>query len=148
MLSDMGTAGLWGLWLWLCRPALGVLGWVRGASIQHCVTHLMAIGGASGLERGAFALCSACGVVWLWSKIVERGRIATRSAYSPNYAVHFGLSDLQLHRYRMSQVCIVHHDADGRISAIAPVEPTPPSAVDASAPSAGSSGERELAEAA
>ena len=143
----MGTAGLWGLWLWLCRPALGVLAWVRGASIQHGMTHLIAIGGASGLERGAFAVCSACGVVWLWGKIVQPGRTPARSRYSPNYAVHFGLSDLQLHRYRMSQVCIVHHDVDGRISAIAPIEPTPPNAVDISG-SAASSDERELAEAA
>ena len=148
MLSDMGTAGLWGLWLWLCRPALGALSWLRGAWIQHGVAHLIALGASSAIERGAFALCSACGIVWLWGELSQRRRNAPMPTYSPNYAVHFGLSDLQLHRYRMSQVCIVHHDDDGRISAIASVEPMAPSILDASAASTGSSSERELAEAA
>ena len=148
MLSDMGTAGLWGLWLWLCRPALGMFGWVRGAWIQHGVSHLIAIGATSGIERGAFALCSACGVVWLWGRLVHPRRNPAKLTYSPNYAVHFGLSDLQLHRFRMSQVCVVHHDADGRISAIAPVEAIAVSASDAGGAAQASNSQRELAEAA
>jgi poly-beta-1,6-N-acetyl-D-glucosamine biosynthesis protein PgaD len=37
---------------------------------------------------------------------------------SPDYASHFGLTASLLENGRTSQVCVVHHDALGRILAI------------------------------
>jgi poly-beta-1,6-N-acetyl-D-glucosamine biosynthesis protein PgaD len=95
MLSDMATTGLWGLWLWLCRPALGLLGWMRGGEVQRALAHLLAMTGSTGIERSAIAMGAAGGAMWFWSRLARRRRAMSMPAGNPDYAAHFGLSDAQ-----------------------------------------------------
>jgi hypothetical protein len=55
LFSDATTAALWGFWLWLCRPVIGVVTWLLGlgAGLQHSFVQLMALNAPVSLERTA-----------------------------------------------------------------------------------------------
>ncbi len=131
IVSDTGTAGLWMAWLWLCRSGIGVIGLLRVAATHPAALGLIAAGSAAVLFSGALTIGGASGALWLWNKIVG-GQHEEAPVSAPNYAAYFGISDPQLHRCRSAQVCIVHHDAEGRILAIETEIPHPPAAADAS----------------
>lgn len=118
-------------WLWLCRSGVGVIGLVRVAASHPATLGLLAAGSTAVLFRGALTIGGASGALWLWNKVAgsRQDKVAVTA---PNYAAYFGISDLKLHRCRSAQVCIVHHDADGRILAIETETPRPPTAEDAS----------------
>lgn len=120
-------------WLWLCRSGIGVVGLVRIAATHPATLSLLAAGSAAVLFRGALTIGGASGALWLWNKVTGSRQDEAIGA-KPNYAAYFGISDPQLHRCRSAQVCIVHHDADGRILAIETETPRPPTAADAQGP--------------
>lgn len=118
-------------WLWLCRSGIGVVGLIRVAATHPATFSLLAAGSATVLVRGALTIGGASGALWLWNKITG-SRQEEATAPVPNYAAYFGISDPQLRRCRSAQVCIVHHDADGRILAIETETPRPPTVADVS----------------
>ena len=118
LISDASTAGLWAGFLWLCRPVLGIF-----APTHFVDAHLVSAGASFSAQRMVLALLVVTAGLLLWRKLADRRKAPAAAAVSPNYAGHFGLNDLQLHRGRSSQICIVHHDADGRIVGIDAVTP-------------------------
>ncbi|HVY87289.1 MAG TPA: poly-beta-1,6-N-acetyl-D-glucosamine biosynthesis protein PgaD [Hyphomonadaceae bacterium] len=154
--SDLATASLWGLWLWLCRPIVSVF---DGLSLlpqaktvaHHAITHV-AVGKfpLASVERGIAALVIVSVALWLWHKISERGGTVEAPATAPDYASHFQMSEALLKHCRAAQVCVVHHDAEGQIVAIRTVPTLPPTITAPGAPSGTSENEpaTEFAEAA
>jgi poly-beta-1,6-N-acetyl-D-glucosamine biosynthesis protein PgaD len=123
LISDASTAGLWAGFLWLCRPVAGIF-----APTRFVDAHLVSAGAPFAAERMVLALLVVTAGLLLWRKLADRRKAPAAADVSPNYAGHFGLNDLQLHRGRSSQVCVVHHDADGRIVGIDAVTADAPSA--------------------
>lgn len=121
-MSDASTAGLWVVFLWLSLPVVGLIVHLRPNDPDDSAT----------LTMGAFGLFAVSVALWAWTHLTERRRTAPAPERSPDYAGHFGLNDLQLHRARTSQVCVVHHDSEGRIVAVEAVAPTPTAPVAAS----------------
>lgn len=112
--------------LWLCRPVVGIF-----APTHFVDAHLVSAGAPFAAEKIVLALLAVSAGLLLWRKLADRRKAPAAADRSPNYAAHFGLNDLQLHRGRSSQVCVVHHDADGRIVGIEAVTPEAPSAAEA-----------------
>jgi poly-beta-1,6-N-acetyl-D-glucosamine biosynthesis protein PgaD len=113
LISDVSTAGLWVGFLWLCRPVIGIF-----APTRFVDAHLVSAGAPFAAERMVLTLLVVTAGLLLWRKLADRRKAPAAAEGAPNYAGHFGLNDLQLHRGRSSQVCVVHHDADGRIVGI------------------------------
>ena len=125
LISDASTAGLWAGFLWLCRPVAGIF------TPTHFVdAHLVSAGAPVAAGQIVLLLLAVCGGLMLWRKLADRRKAPAAAEGSPNYAGHFGLNDLQLHRGRSSQVCVVHHDADGRIVGIDAVTADAPAAAE------------------
>jgi poly-beta-1,6-N-acetyl-D-glucosamine biosynthesis protein PgaD len=114
--------------LWLCRPVLGIF------APKHFVdAHLVSAGAPFAAEKIVLALLAVTAALLLWRKLADRRKAPAAADRTPNYAAHFGLNDLQLHRGRSSQVCVIHHDAEGRIVGIDAVAAEAPVAVEAPA---------------
>jgi poly-beta-1,6-N-acetyl-D-glucosamine biosynthesis protein PgaD len=126
---------MWGGWLWLCRPALSVVGRLRLAELQHLFAHLFAAGVMISLERGVLAVLLVAAALWVWNWVSEQRGVEPSPRARPDYAAYFGLSEAQLRHYRASQTLIVHHDGTGEILGIDSVEPAAPFAAPLIAPS-------------
>jgi poly-beta-1,6-N-acetyl-D-glucosamine biosynthesis protein PgaD len=113
IVSDASTAGLWAGFLWLCRPVVGIF-----APARFLDAHLVSAGASFAAEKLVLALLAVTACLVLWRKLADRRKAPAAGDTSPNYAAHFGLNDLQLHRGRSSQVCVMHHDSEGRIVGI------------------------------
>ncbi|HET8730440.1 MAG TPA: poly-beta-1,6-N-acetyl-D-glucosamine biosynthesis protein PgaD [Moraxellaceae bacterium] len=117
LFSDATTAMLWGAWLWLWRPVLNLLAWVAGLGVSAApaLTKFLASQPVPSLENSVAALAGTSGTLLLWNLLPTR-RASTLSTCSiHDYARHFELpADLILDQ-RDSKVCVVHHDASGRI---------------------------------
>lgn len=109
--SDTSTAMLWGWWLWLCRPVLGMVSWISA----YLPSKLLIIGSTMTLEAPMAALVGTSGSLMLWNLLPAQSA-PTSKAYTLNtYANHFNLPMEQITDGREASVCVVHHGDDGRI---------------------------------
>ncbi len=112
-----GTLLLWALWLWLWQPLLkainALLHWGFNARLP-LLSNISVEGPALTLAGTALALL-------LWNQLPRRQTPQARLQPSlDDYAGHFGLSVQAVSQGQAQQICVVHHDAQGRIVAIAP----------------------------
>ncbi len=119
--SNASTAMLWGGWLWMWRPLLNIFNWINnlGASFQPTLLKLVANGTPMNIEGSVMALVGTSGTLLLWNMLPARK--ATTSPQAPllrDYAAHFQLPEQDILAGRASDVCIVHHDDNGRITRI------------------------------
>jgi poly-beta-1,6-N-acetyl-D-glucosamine biosynthesis protein PgaD len=116
LFGDASTAALWGFWLWLCRPLIGVVALLAGSGFatKHGLVHV-ALGGPVSMGHTALALCSTSGSLLLWNMMVERRTRDLPAQALPNYAAYFDLPVQQIQAGRDSKVSVVHHDETGRI---------------------------------
>jgi poly-beta-1,6-N-acetyl-D-glucosamine biosynthesis protein PgaD len=116
LFGDASTAALWGFWLWLCRPLIGVMALLAGSGFaaKHGFVHV-ALGGPVTIEHTAMALCSTSGSLLLWNMLVERRTRELAVQAQPNYAAYFNLPVQEVQAGRDSKIAVVHHDETGRI---------------------------------
>lgn len=119
LFSDASTAMLWGLWLWLWRPVLSTLNWLAGmgAGMQPTLLKLML---PASVEGGVVALVGTSGTLLLWNLLPARRAAAQPGPDLAAYAQHFQLPVQAIEAGRESRICVVHHDAQGRILRIEP----------------------------
>lgn len=122
---DASTVALWGGWLWLWAPLLkaGVslarLGFVPPswlAKLLHAV-------GAENLPLSLVALAGTSGTLVAWRNLPVRRPRTGEALPVSEYARHFRLSEREIEEGRAAGVCVVHHDADGRVARIECVGP-------------------------
>ena len=96
---------------------LSALSWVFGIrfGMQHTVVKLLALGAPVTVGNTAVALFGTSGLLLLWNQLSARREPVMRSPELPEYASHFGVTASELKYGRVSQVCTVHHDEQGRI---------------------------------
>lgn len=119
--SNASTAMLWGGWLWMWRPVLNTFNWINslGASFQPTLLKLLVNGTPMNIEGSVVALVGTSGTLLLWNMLPSRK--ASTSPQAPllrDYAAHFELPEHDILAGRASNVCVVHHDDNGRITRI------------------------------
>lgn len=114
LFSDATTAVLWGAWLWLWRPVLHAFTWV-GASAAPAMSKLVAGNPVPDLSNSVVALAGASGTLLLWNLLPARRAREAAPCTLDDCARHFDLPAEAIASGRDTRVCVVHHDADGRI---------------------------------
>lgn len=117
LVCDTSTALMWGGWLCLWRPflaAAGTLGNLPAVAIKL-------LGGASPLTLvySVVALAASSLTLLLWNLLpAKRAKETQQVRTLQDYAQHFQLSPAAIEQGRGASICVVHHDADGRIVGI------------------------------
>jgi len=125
LLSNASTAAAWARWLYLWRPIVNGATWLSswGASYQQLLTKVLGTSGSSGsLENSLVALLGTSGTLLLWSRLPARKPTSTphHQETLESYANHFDMAEQQILAGRAASVCVVHHDAHGKIIGIEP----------------------------
>lgn len=117
LLSDASTALLWSGWIWLWMPL--VRAWAsfaaEGAQLSAAVTPLLAVGSEDALGHSVAALIGASGTLMVWNRLPGRPARAAPPLSLREHARYFQLPEQELAAGRAASVCVVHHDAHGRI---------------------------------
>jgi poly-beta-1,6-N-acetyl-D-glucosamine biosynthesis protein PgaD len=115
--SDASTAMLWGMWLWLWRPAISAVSWLgsMGSSLQPALMKIMANGSAVHFESSMVALVGTSSTLLLWNMLPSRKAKMPPVHTLRDYASHFDLAERDIISGRASSICVVHHDEHGRI---------------------------------
>lgn len=119
--TDASTAVMWGGWLYLWRPVVNALAWLSswGASARPLAWKVFAGAPMAALEYSVLALVGATGTLLLWSLLPARKVTTPHLVQSlTDYAAHFGVPEQQIQAGQATAVCVVHHDAQGRIIGI------------------------------
>lgn len=115
--SEFATFAVWIGWSVLCLTTFASSAHAAAAGHRVNQSAIHSAAPPSGQIEAALAL-AALGISALWA-VPRLRRTAPRTlAQTPDYASHFGLSETLVATGRTSQVCVVHHDASGRILAI------------------------------
>ena len=124
LLSNASTAAAWAGWLYLWRPIVNGAGWLTSwsSSYQPLAAKILASSTPSSLEHSALALIGTSGTLLLWSRLPARKPTTTlhHQETLQSYASHFGMAEQQILAGRAASVCVVHHDAHGKIIGIEP----------------------------
>lgn len=123
--SDAGTAVMWIGWLYLWRPLMQMFIWLNswGASFRIGVTKVLSNTPTLTLEGSVIALLGTSSTLLLWSLLPSKQvKTAHQVSSLRDYARHFDLPEQQIRVGRDTSVCIVHHDAQGKITHIETVE--------------------------
>jgi poly-beta-1,6-N-acetyl-D-glucosamine biosynthesis protein PgaD len=120
--SDASTAALWGGWLWLWAPL------VKGATQLVQLWAQMPRGSlkalaAAGPSLPLAAIAGASGTLVAWRSLPRRRAQADLELPLSAYASRFDLPEAEIAAGREASICVVHHDADGRIARIERREP-------------------------
>lgn len=120
LMSDASTAMLWGGWLWLWRPLLSAANWLGsvGSTVGNLHPLLAGLLGASAainVEGPLLTLAGTSGTLLLWKMLPARKPTAPAPRELQDYARHFQLPPATIEAGRRTSVCVVHHDAQGRI---------------------------------
>jgi poly-beta-1,6-N-acetyl-D-glucosamine biosynthesis protein PgaD len=122
--SELATAALWGGWLWLWAPLLEGAG-LFARLAPHVPAALKALPAAG--PTLPLSVAAIAGTVAL--RALPRPEAKTAAALPvSDYARRFGLPAHVIEAGRGATVCVVHHDADGRIAAIESRAPAPQAA--------------------
>jgi poly-beta-1,6-N-acetyl-D-glucosamine biosynthesis protein PgaD len=117
---DASTAALWGGWLWLWAPLLRASDSLARVdpSIHPWIMKLLRALGAGNLSLAAVALAGTSTTLVAWRNLPVRRPAARAALPVAEYARHFELPEQVIEAGRGAAVCVVHHDADGRIARI------------------------------
>ncbi len=123
--SDATTAMMWAGWLYLWRPLMQMLillnSW--GASFRMTATKVLCNTPTLSLEGSIIALLGTSSTLLLWSLLPSKQvKSAHQVSTLRDYARHFELPEQQIRLGRDTSVCVVHHDAEGKITHIETVE--------------------------
>lgn len=118
LFSDATTAALWGVWLWLCQPAIGAVALMCGTNLGTHFGRVALSCTPASLADSALALAGTAAALLVWKRFSARQARRPKLAQQPDYAGYFGLSAQSLEQGRGASVCVVHHDDLGRIVAI------------------------------
>lgn len=117
LFSDTSTALMWGGWLYLWRPFLAAAGAL--SNLQPLAIKLLGGSSPATLIYSLVALVGSSGTLLLWNLLPARkAREAQRVQTLRDYAAHFALPEHTIVAGRSANVCVVHHDAEGRIVGI------------------------------
>lgn len=117
--SDLATAAIWALWAMLCLSSFAghahaASQTIASAKTLHAGVHLpLPMPNGIGWPIAGLALAT----LWIVPRL-QKPAAPKSLAGTPNYAGHFGLTMSDLDAARATQVCVVHHDASGRIVAV------------------------------
>lgn len=124
LLSNASTAVAWAGWLYLWRPIINTASWLSSwsSNYQPLAAKILATSNPTSLENSALALLGTSGTLLLWSRLPARKPKTTAHQQETllSYASHFGMAEQQILAGRAASVCVVHHDAHGRIIGIEP----------------------------
>lgn len=116
--TDVCTAAMWGGWLYLWRPIVSLMAWLHGWGlvIRPATTKVATTTGGIVSMEGLMALAGGACMLMLWSLLPAR-KIKTQSHVSTvrECAEYFGMPESEIRSGRSTSVCVVHHDAEGRI---------------------------------
>jgi poly-beta-1,6-N-acetyl-D-glucosamine biosynthesis protein PgaD len=117
---DASTAALWGGWLWLWAPLLktGVTLARLGFELPPWLPNLFPAGGTGSLPLSIVALAGTSGTLMALNKLNARKPQADDALPVAEYAKHFQVPERVIEAGRDAAICVVHHDADGRIARI------------------------------
>lgn len=117
---DASTAALWGGWLWLWAPLLKASDSLArlGADLPWLPKLLPAGGTGSGLQLSLVAIAGTSGTLMAMSRLSGRKRCSDEALPVAEYARHFQVPAQVIEAGRNAAICVVHHDADGRIAGI------------------------------
>jgi poly-beta-1,6-N-acetyl-D-glucosamine biosynthesis protein PgaD len=115
--SDTSTAVMWGGWLYLWRPFLAAADAL--GNLQPLAIKLLGGSSPATLIYSLMALVCSSGTLLLWNRLPARKAREAHSVRTLNdYAAHFALPEQTIVEGRSASVCVVHHDANGRIIGI------------------------------
>ncbi len=117
--SDLSTAILWSGWLWLWVPVLRAYASLSllGARVTPTLGKVAVLGADDTFGVPVAAILGASGTLFVWNRL-PAARASAAPAPAPSlrdYAHHFELPEHELRTGREASVCVVHHDAHGRI---------------------------------
>lgn len=116
LLSDATTAALWVGWLWLWIPLLRATTWLAlGARSYPALGKVLAATTATGFEHSVVALVGTSGTLLVWNRLPAPRVRAAEVQSVRDYARYFELPEHALREAQRAPVCVVHHDAAGRI---------------------------------
>ncbi len=117
---EASTAALWGGWLWLWAPLLKAGGSFAqlGADLPPLLPKILPAADAGSLPLSLMALAGTSGTLVVWRNLPVRKATAGEELPVSEYARHFELPERVIEAGRSAGTCVVHHDADGRISRI------------------------------
>lgn len=117
---DASTAALWGGWLWLWAPLLKAGGTLArlGVELPPWLPKLLPDGAAGGLPLSLVALMGTSGTLMALNKLPMRKPHSDEALPIAEYARHFQVAEQVIEAGRNAAICVVHHDADGRIAGI------------------------------
>lgn len=121
ILSGMVTFGLWCLWCGLWLPIIHNYHYLVHCCGSYSLAAVRLVDGATAIsaEHVATVLLGTATTLLLWSLLPShrQARPHRRNSLS-DYARHFGLDVADVLRGHDASVCTVHHDEQGRITAI------------------------------
>jgi poly-beta-1,6-N-acetyl-D-glucosamine biosynthesis protein PgaD len=123
--SDATTAMMWAGWLYLWRPLMQMLILLNtwGASFRITATKVLSNTPTLTLEGSLIALLGTSSTLLLWSLLPSKKlKTAHQVSTLRDYARHFDLPEQQIRAGRNTSVCVVHHDAQGKITHIEMVD--------------------------
>lgn len=115
------TLGLWVLWGCLWAPIIHNYSYLVHCCGSISVAAVRLLDGATviSMEHITSALLGTAATLMLWGMLPRHGRTGTHRQNSlTDYARHFGLEEAAILHGRSAAVCTVHHDEQGRITAI------------------------------
>lgn len=117
---DASTAALWGGWLWLWAPLIKAGASVArlGIDLPPWLPNLLPAGGAGGLPLSIVALAGTSGTLMALNRLPVRRPRSDEALPLCEYAKHFQISEQAIDAGRSAAICVVHHDAEGRIAGI------------------------------
>ncbi len=117
---DASTAALWGGWLWLWAPLVktGVTLASLGIELPQWMPTLLPAGSTGSLPLSIVALAGTSGTLMALNKLNARKPQADDALPVAEYARHFQIPENVIEAGRSAAICVVHHDADGRIAGI------------------------------
>lgn len=115
---DASTAALWGGWLWLWAPLLKAGASLASVGIDLPLPTLLPAGGAGSFPLSIVALAGTSGTLMALNKLPVRRPQADEALPVAEYAKRFQVPEQVIEAGRRASICVVHHDADGRIAGI------------------------------
>lgn len=108
--SDTSTATMWVVWLLLWRPLLLVTGFMS-VKQHHVLAPIIGID----IEEYLVALFACAAALLLWSGLPAKQVRHAQARQTSDYATYFDLPLENIESSRQSQICVVHHDENGKI---------------------------------
>jgi poly-beta-1,6-N-acetyl-D-glucosamine biosynthesis protein PgaD len=120
---EASTAALWAGWLWLWAPLVktGVTFASIGFALPPWLPTLFPAGSPGSLPLSIVALAGTSGTLMALNKLPMRRQLADEvddALPVSEYARHFQVPETVIEAGRSAAICVVHHDADGRIAGI------------------------------